>query len=179
MPKPTHQTNSKAIKHQERALRAMEMRKAGLPYSRIAKELGYSDESGPYRAVKGILDKQRQELAVDVRELELARLEDMLQAIWAAVQQGDMAAIDRVLRIQERRAKFLGLDGPVKLEHGHSPEHLRSEFIAAIRAGDDGLLEAIEEALSQAPEEVIARIRSSCDRLEASEAPRQLPASGD
>ena len=41
----------------------------------------------------------------------------MLLALWRRVQNGDERAIDRVLRIMERRAKLLGLDAAAKTEH--------------------------------------------------------------
>ena len=56
------------------------------------------------------------EKAEEVRDLELRRLDRMLDIAQTAAEQGDLAAIDRVLRIQERRSKYLGLDAPTKSE---------------------------------------------------------------
>ncbi len=41
----------------------------------------------------------------------------MLLALWRRVQSGDDHAIDRALRIMERRARLLGLDAATKTEH--------------------------------------------------------------
>jgi hypothetical protein len=41
----------------------------------------------------------------------------MLRAIYATATKGDTGAIDRILRIMERRAKLWGLDTPVRNEH--------------------------------------------------------------
>jgi len=46
--------------------------------------------------------------------LELERLDVMLLALWRRVQNGDERAIDRALKIEERRAKLLGLDAPIR-----------------------------------------------------------------
>lgn len=44
------------------------------------------------------------------RELESQRLDRMIGAVWRQATAGDLAAVDRVLRILERRARLLGLD---------------------------------------------------------------------
>lgn len=49
-----------------------------------------------------------------VIEMELDRLDAMFLAIAGRAAQGDVAAIDRALRIQERRARLLGLDAPTQ-----------------------------------------------------------------
>jgi hypothetical protein len=49
-----------------------------------------------------------------VIEMELDRLDAMFLAIAGRAATGDVAAIDRALRIQERRAKLLGLDAPTQ-----------------------------------------------------------------
>jgi len=45
-----------------------------------------------------------------VLQLELERLDAMQAAIWDDAMNGHLGAIDRVLKIMERRAKLLGLD---------------------------------------------------------------------
>jgi len=54
--------------------------------------------------------------AVQVRSLELERLDVYLLAIARDVQKGDFLAIDRALKISERRAKLLGIDAPIQLK---------------------------------------------------------------
>ena len=43
---------------------------------------------------------------------ELDRLDKMLQGLWSEARRGNYHSIDRVLRIMERRARYLGLDAP-------------------------------------------------------------------
>ena len=38
----------------------------------------------------------------------------MLQGLWPRARKGEAAAVDRVLKIGERRAKLLGLDAPTR-----------------------------------------------------------------
>jgi hypothetical protein len=98
----------------EKQVKALTLRKAGASYVTIADALGYSSGSGAFKAVAAGLKKTLQEPADDLRRLELARLDDMLKAIAHHVASGNLTAIDRALKIQERRARLLGLDAPVK-----------------------------------------------------------------
>ena len=53
--------------------------------------------------------------AEHLRTLEALRLDEIQAKIWDKAIAGDYRAVDRVLRIMERRAKLLGLDAPVKV----------------------------------------------------------------
>lgn len=111
-------TSKRRIVGLERQLRALELRKAGYSYRAIAEELGIS-VSAAYRATTRALkrlNEKTQEEAEVVRRLELERLDDLLLAMWPKAQNGDQGAVDRILRIMERRARLLGLDAPLKEE---------------------------------------------------------------
>lgn len=102
----------------EREGQALELRKRGFSYDRIGEALGIS-RAGAYECVRRALEALRvdsQEKAEEVRELELSRLDRMLEIAQAAADAGELSAIDRVLRIQERRSKYLGLDAPTRTE---------------------------------------------------------------
>lgn len=118
MPHPSHITaNHKGIAATERQRQALELRKAGVGFQAIADRLGYSDHSGAYRAVKSALKKTLQEPADEVRALELERLDKLLLGLWPRATSGNDRAIDRVLKIMQRRANLLGLDAPQKVEN--------------------------------------------------------------
>jgi hypothetical protein len=55
------------------------------------------------------------EPAEQARNLDLKRLDAMTLALWSQARQGNQGAVDRLLRIMERRAKLLGLDAPTKV----------------------------------------------------------------
>ena len=77
------------------------------------------DKLYAYKDVKREIDKIRSTLREDageIVELELQRLDEMLVGLWAKARRGNTAAIDRVLKIMERRAKFLGIDAPERRE---------------------------------------------------------------
>jgi hypothetical protein len=100
----------------DRKLQALELRKAAATYQQIADQLGYRSASGAFNAVKAALKATLREPADELRELELARLDAMLLPLWRRVPSGDEKAVDRVLRIMERRARLLGLDAPRRQE---------------------------------------------------------------
>lgn len=55
--------------------------------------------------------------AVDAQVAEdLQRLTALERTLWPGALRGDLAAMDRLLRIQERRSRLLGLDAPAKVE---------------------------------------------------------------
>lgn len=99
----------------ERQRQALELRKAGVSYTVIADKLGYRSGSGAHAAVGAALKKTLQEPADDLRTLELERLDVAHLAIWQQVRSGNQGAIDRYLKIAERRAKLLGLDAPQRI----------------------------------------------------------------
>lgn len=105
-------TGAKAITVAEKQRRALELRKAGATFETIAESLGYASPTGAAKAVKTALHNIIKEPAEEVRDMEVARLDAALFAIWSQVKSGNHGAIDRFIKIQDRRAAYLGLDAP-------------------------------------------------------------------
>lgn len=103
----------------ERRIKALTLYKAGMTTRQIGEQLGVSNVSAWKYIKKSLeeLSKEQNDVAEHVRDLELRRLDDMLRAIWPKVIVGDLKAIDRVLSIQDRRARYLGLNAAEKKEH--------------------------------------------------------------
>lgn len=112
-------------------LQALQLRKEGKSYVFIAQQLGYKDHSGAWRAVRSAMKKTLKEPADEMRKLELERLDDMLSAIAPAVKEGNLAAIDRALKIQDRRAKLMGLDMPALVDVTSKGEKIDSVEVYA------------------------------------------------
>ena len=107
------------IRTTEKTLKALELRKRGMNYTQIGEKLGCNRSTAcryVLSELENLADKCREE-AVHVRDLELQRLDALYLKAWEAVEGGDLSAIDRCLRIMERRAKLLGLDAAEKIEH--------------------------------------------------------------
>lgn len=105
----------------------MELRLSGISYRAIATRLGISS-SGAERMVKSGLKALPKDQAELVKEMELDRLDTMQAGIWNRVRRGDIHAIDRALRIQERRAKFMGLDSPTRVDLGPLADQVAREM---------------------------------------------------
>lgn len=106
---------ARKVKHQEQAL---ELRRAGLSYATIARRIGLS-KSRAHALVQLGLQEARAQNAASAEELrveELSRLDGMLAKVYPKAAKGDLQAVDRVLKIGERRAKLLGLEAPVRIE---------------------------------------------------------------
>ncbi len=126
-----------------RRRQAIDMRMAGASYQKIADELGYTSRGAACQDVTRALEQAVAEQTQSVeayREEELQRLDALLAEAWAILKRQHVTvshgkliyddrtgepllddgptlqAIDRILKIQERKAKFLGLDAPVKVE---------------------------------------------------------------
>lgn len=99
---------------------ACRLRTLGLTYEQIASQLGFSDRSNARSAVERGLVAIVAEPAEELRTLELARLDELTQRAWGILDDEPpgvaLQAIDRILKIQERRAKLLGLDAPTRVE---------------------------------------------------------------
>ncbi|SRR6266511_1782544 len=119
----------------QRAAEAVRMRKDGRQYDEIGRRFGVSTQRA-HQIVTKALDATVQEPADELRSLELARLDQMwvealkvLRRRHVVVSHGEIVrddgrpleddapvlhAIDRLLKIQERRARLLGLDAPTQ-----------------------------------------------------------------
>ena len=75
----------------------------------------------------------------DITEIELRRLDTMLNAVWGDAKAGKLGHIDRVIRIDERRARILGTDAPteanVNLLDTRDANDLTDDELAAIASG--------------------------------------------
>lgn len=114
MGKQRHATSPHRLRAKEKQAQALELRKAGLTYPQIAERLGYNSKEAAYQAVKAALKRLATETANsagELRTLENERLDTLHQVAWAqATENYDLAAVDRAVRISERRAKLYGLD---------------------------------------------------------------------
>lgn len=164
MTNPTRDGNGRYDRDPETARRdaeACRLRAQSLTYREIAAKLGV-DVHTAYDAVQRGLRDTLQEPADAVRQLELERLDELAQkarevllGTHYVVSQGKVVrlarggapleddapklqAIDRLLKIQERRARLLGLDSPqrVSIDAQNLGEEIR-ELIAALVTGDD------------------------------------------
>lgn len=115
---PINQATGLKATKAERRVQALNLRMVGHDYRTIATELGVGVRTA-YADVQealAYLAKYERALALDVRALELARLDALSTFVWPMCENGDPEAIDAQLKIMARRARMLGLDEPAQVE---------------------------------------------------------------
>jgi len=80
----------------------------------IADRTGYASASAAHAAYQRAARRVVQEDIEAIRRVEAERLDLAQSAIWGAVLSGNLTAVTTLIRIQERRAKLLGLDQPIR-----------------------------------------------------------------
>ena len=108
-------TSAAGIDQAKRVARALELRQQGYSFGEIAAELGWRTRQAAFEAVSRALEETVSEPAAEVRKLELLRLDRLEKLLWPRADAGDPKAVTGLLKVQERRAKLLGLDAPTKL----------------------------------------------------------------
>jgi len=126
----TSPISPRAIRAAERAGRAVELKLAGHTLAEIAGQVGLGSRASAYRAImRGMRALGKPEDVELLRDLQRARLEELLKALWPRAigdeeTEPDLKAVDRILKIMARQAKLDGLDAPVKVAqtdaHGHN-----------------------------------------------------------
>lgn len=119
-------------------LKALQYRRLGLSYADIGKQLGISNSTA-YEYVSKALEETRKlasDTAEEVKQLELERLDKMLLGCIDGAYKGNLKNIETVLRIQERRAKYLGLDAAGKVDLSGSG--IVVQFVPASEVDDGG-----------------------------------------
>lgn len=101
----------------EKERQVLELRRAGATYDECARAVGYATPQGAYLAYQRALKRTLVEAGTEeARQTELDRLDRLQRAVWPKAMNGDLQAINSVLRIFDRRARYLGLDAPIKQE---------------------------------------------------------------
>ena len=120
----------------DRQIKALQLRKDGVSYNEIARRLKFASTGAACNAVKSALKKAYNESVSELREVELARLDELweeglkvLRDTHLLINAGypvktgikgknlhdpdpKLRAIDTLVRISHRRAFLLGLDAP-------------------------------------------------------------------
>jgi hypothetical protein len=91
-------------------------RRAGLSYPKIAKKMGIKAVSYVHKLVSEGIAQIVHEPAEALVALENERFDEALSGIYETAVHGELAALDRLIKISESRRKMLGLDAPTKQE---------------------------------------------------------------
>lgn len=118
----------------QRQILALDLRISGLSFRAIGEKLGISHQQ-VYRDIESELARLadlRADKAETLRELELQRLDKIINSLDAWVASGNVGAVNAWIKTSERRSKLLGLDAPTK----HEVDWRESAEQAGLDAGD-------------------------------------------
>lgn len=115
MPRPK-KINADTISYAERRAKGLRMRAMRMTYQQIADQLYKGNKGQCHRDLQRAIDDLPREAAEQVRMQEVELLDVMARGLVTKASKGDDKAVQSMLRIMERRARYLGLDVPVQVE---------------------------------------------------------------
>ena len=108
--------DAKELDKQEKAEKIIELRRTGATWELIAKATGYANASGAYKAYQKILASMVYPKLEEYRHMELDLYDRLQLGVYERAKNGDIRAIDTILRISDRRRSIIGLDAPSKIQ---------------------------------------------------------------
>ncbi|MEK9722157.1 MAG: hypothetical protein VW405_01570, partial [Rhodospirillaceae bacterium] len=124
----------------ERAAQAFALRRTGMGYQRIAEAMCVSVSTAK-ACVDEWLAFMAAELAEDhsaVLSLEVERLDGLTEAFYPRALDGDPKAAEIVLKVMERRARYLGLDARIDEANSDKTGAEWVELLGRVRAAKTG-----------------------------------------
>lgn len=117
VPKPDN-PQKRDINAAQRVALALKLRAAKMTYEQIAAQCGYADRSSARKAIMREIDRVVVSNVEQLRREELLTLDMLQQKCYTRMEskeheKGMLFAVDRILAIQERRARLQGLDKPI------------------------------------------------------------------
>ncbi len=136
---------SRAAARDLRRLRILASLQAGLSYAAIGRAEGLSRERVRQIVAKA-LDEEGTGTKLDHARVQIARLEPALRLAASAVADGDLSAIDRLLRVLDRLDRYSAVEGAAASEDAGGRERLLAKLDAMaerlIAARRSGLVDA-------------------------------------
>ena len=115
MTKAKHLSTEQKLEIAERRKRALDLRLAGVSYRAIAKQEGVSHGTIISDVQSALAEIPRQS-AEELRQTETERLDQLQRAVWPEALKGNLGAVDKAVKIIDRRARLLGLDAPQQVQ---------------------------------------------------------------
>ena len=130
---------SRAAARDLRRLRILASLQAGLSYAAIGRAEGLSRERVRQIVAKALAEEGAG-TKVDHARVQIARLEPALQLAAGAVAEGNLAAIDRLLRVLDRLDRYSAVDGAAQNED--EDEDTRGKLLAKLNAMAERMIAA-------------------------------------
>lgn len=135
----------------DRRERVYAMRLTGKSLGFIAQAEGVS-KTTVFNDIEAVIKAKTEVPAQQVREMELDRLDLLLDKLMPRVENGDVQAIQTALKVMDRRAKFLGLDAPTKQEITVPQIDVGSTALGELLGKHQERIAAEEQALKEGSE---------------------------
>lgn len=143
------------------AKKVLDLRRAGVPFDTIAERLSITAKSA-----KALFDKALGTYDPEyTTALEADRLDRLHLGVWPQAVQGDLAAVDRVLKISERRDKVLAVPKP-------NDHRLREAFDASVATSTQ--VQDVDAALVEAGRQIADRVDEAVATGEGQEVTKAL-----
>lgn len=132
MPRGKSQLKDDKMSVAERAQQVAELRARGYDFEKIAKALGYASRGAAYAVYKNSITRSTEANITAIRDRELTLLDEIEASLLIKALKGDQQSAAQVLRVMERRAKYIpGLEAPARLEIDNTPTAEREAEIRA------------------------------------------------
>jgi len=142
---------SPAVVREQRRTQVAEGLLAGLSIRQIAVEIG-SSKATVQRDSVHVRKQWRTEYVDDADHYirhDLKRVDTALTAIWPDVKRGDLPAVDRMVKLLDQRAKYLGLYSPTKVQGEFNVTYLNQ-----VR-DEDAVIAEYSEIIDEAAERIL------------------------
>jgi hypothetical protein len=118
------QSKAQIIEESRKTKRALELQIRGFSYSAISDQMEAEGFIGigktrAFQLVKAALEEavaEQKEAADRLIALEMLRLDDMTKGLYVAARKGETPAVNSMLGVMDRRARYAGIDAPTRTE---------------------------------------------------------------
>lgn len=100
----------------QRRMLALELRRAGASVEQIARRMGYPSMQAVHDDLSLMYAEVLCTPVEESRALDVLRMDRLIMGIWGDARAGGLAAVDRVIKLVDVRAKLLGTYAPVQVE---------------------------------------------------------------
>jgi hypothetical protein len=139
-----------------RRAQALQMRREGATFDAIASRMGVTRGAARKMVAREVRSLSNESPPEERRLIHAEALMDLWRVLHGPASQGDMAAIDRFLRVEERLARLLGLDRQPPHEADERPADAAGRSDRAESSPDDDEDEDVPRRFRRQPAGVTA-----------------------
>jgi hypothetical protein len=121
-----------------KALKALDLRRQGLTYEEIKKQLKYNSREAVFKGIMTALRATQQDVTDEFRENQYEKYEELRKAVWPKALEADPVALIHALTILIREDRLYGVDTHVQKVDarvltaditGMLPQHMKDKIL--------------------------------------------------